>query len=315
MNSLPTELDRYLSVRRSLGFDLRTTERVLRRLIAFADKERAEYITTELFLGWQKAFGHARSGTWYARLGIVRLFAQWLHGMDGRHEVPPQALIPRRHRRTPPYIYTSQEIERLVHEAARLKSDNGLRAPTYATLFGLIAVTGLRISEAIALDVGDVDLVAGVLTIRRGKGGKERLVPIAETTRIELTAYAKERDRILGRQHGSFFLADCGKRPTDCAVRYNFAIVCQSIGLRPTQRFHKHGRGPRIHDLRHTFAVRTMLNWYREGKDAGQEMLRLTTYLGHMKPANTYWYIEAVPELLELAAERSRASIKQEEGA
>jgi integrase len=245
---------------------------------------------------------------------MVRLFAQWLHGMDARHEVPPQSLIPCRQLRSKPYIYSPEEIGKLVYEAARLKSNNGLRAPTCATLFGLIAATGLRISEAIALDVGDVDLAAGILTIRRGKGGKERLVPVSESTRVELTAYAKERDRILGRQDRSFFVADCGTRPTDCAVRYNFAVVCQNIGLRFAQRFHRHGRGPRIHDLRHTFAVRTMLNWYREGKDAGQEMLRLTTYLGHVSPANTYWYIEAVPELLELAAERSRSALETEGG-
>ena len=314
MNSLSTELDRYLSVRRSLGYDLKTAERVLRRFIAFADKEHAKHITTQLFLGWQKAFGHARSGTWSARLGMVRLFAQWLHGMDARHEVPPQSLVPCRLRRTPPYIYSLDEIERLVHQAAQLRSNNGLRAPTYATLFGLIAVTGLRISEAIALDVADVDLASGVLTIRHGKGGKERLAPVSESTRIQLTAYSRERNRLLGRQPESFFVSDCGTRPTDCAVRYNFAAVCQSIGIRSVQRFHRHGRGPRIHDLRHTFAVRTMLNWYREGKDAGQEMLRLTTYLGHVSPAHTYWYIQAVPELLELAAERSRASLETEGG-
>jgi integrase/recombinase XerD len=312
MNSLSTELDRYLTVRRSLGYDLRTSERILRRFIGFAEQERAEHITTDLFLRWQQAFGHASAVTWSARLGMVRLFAQWLHGMDARHEVPPQSLIPCRQLRTPPYIYSQAEIEQLINEAARLKSNNGFRAPTYATLFGLIAVTGLRISEAIALDIGDVDLHAGVLTIRRGKGGKERLVPVAETTRIELAAYSKERNRLLGRQPESFFVSDDGTRPTDCAVRYNFAVVCQNIGLRSAQRFHRHGRGPRIHDLRHTFAVRTMLNWYREGKDAGQEMLRLTTYLGHVSPANTYWYIEAVPELLALAAERSRSALETE---
>jgi integrase/recombinase XerD len=312
MNPLAQELDGYLAVRRSLGYDLRTTERVLRRFIAFAEQENIPYISTDLFLRWQKAFGHAHCGTWAARLCMVRLFAQWLHGINPRHEVPPRSLIPNRKHRSRPYIYRKEDIERLVKAAADLYSVNGIRGLTYSTLFGLIAVTGLRISEAIALDVGDIDLASGVLTIRRGKSGKERLVPVSESTRARLADYARERDRLLGQRPESFFVSDHGGRPTDCCVRYNFAVVCQHIGLRPVQQFNRHGRGPRIHDLRHTFAVRTMLNWYRTGKDVGREMIRLTTYLGHTEPANTYWYIEAVPELLELASQRARASLEKE---
>jgi site-specific recombinase XerD len=309
MNTLSTELDRYLALRRGLGYDLRTSERVLRKFISFAEQERAGHVTTDLFLRWQKVFGHAHRGTWAARLGMVRKFTQWLHGVDERHEVPPQSLIPSQCRRPRPYIYSETEIQRMINAAADLRSVNGIRGLTYAALFGLIAVTGLRVSEAIALDVGDVDLESGVLTIRRGKLDKERLVPVSNCTRSRLAAYANERDRLLGRQPESFFVADQGDRPTDCTVRYNFAIVCKGIGLRPAQRFHRHGRGPRIHDLRHTFAVHTMLNWYRTGKDVSREMIQLTTYLGHAKPAHTYWYIEAVPELLELASSRSQAAL------
>lgn len=312
MNALSQELDRYLSIRRSLGYDLRTTERVLRRFIAFAEQEHTQYISTDLFLRWQKTFGHAHRGTWADRLHMVRLFAQWLCVMNPHHEVPPRSLIPSRYHRPHPHIYSQGDIEKLVSAAANLHSINGLRGPTCHTLFGLIAVTGLRISEAIALDMGDVDLESGVLTIRRGKGGKERIVPVSESTRRQLAVYARQRDRLLGRRSESFFVSDDGTRPTDCCVRYNFAMVCQQIGLRTVQRFHRHGRGPRIHDLRHTFAVRTMLNWYRAGKDAGREMIRLTTYLGHTKPANTYWYIEAVPELLELASQRASRSLEKE---
>ena len=312
MNTLSIKLDRYLAVRRSLGFDLRSSERVLRRFIAFAEHERSELITTDLFLRWQKVFGHAHRGTWAARLGMVRLFAQWLHGMDVRHEVPPKSLIPSPCRRPRPYIYSEAEIEQLINAAANLPSVNGIRGLTFATFFGLIAVTGLRISEAIALDVEDVDLESGVLTIRRAKLSKERLVPVSQSTLASLAAYAKERDRLLGLRPESFFVKDRGGRPTDCCVRYNFAVVCQSIGLRTGQKMHRHGRGPRIHDLRHTFAVRTMLNWYRAAKDASREMIQLSTYLGHVEPANTYWYIEAVPELLELASKRSCVAMEQE---
>ena len=304
MGTLARELDRYLTIRRSLGYDLSTAARVLRRFVTFAHGRKARHITTDLFLAWQAELGEANQQTWSARLGMVRQFALWLSGINPRNEVPPKALIPGRYRRTRPYIYSEQEIVRIVKEAARLPSPNGIRALTFATLFGLIAVTGLRVGEAIALDNSDVDLENGVLTVRCGKSGKARIVPISETTAERLIAYAAERDRLLGRTPKPFFVSDTGNRPDDCSARYNFATVCQRIGLRAPQKFNKHGRGPRIHDLRHTFAARTMVNWYRSGKDPEREMIKLSTYLGHTEPAHTYWYIEAVPELLALASER-----------
>jgi integrase/recombinase XerD len=312
MSALVDELARYLSIRRGLGYALGTDERILRRFITFAEQKGAETISTALFLRWQEAFGQANRQTWSRRLGVVRLFAQWLHGIDPEHEVPPQALIPGRYRRTRPYVYSDDEIRRIIETAAELPSTNGIRALTFPILFGLIAVTGVRISEAIALDVDDVDLDAGVLTIRRGKLGKARLVPLAASATVQLAAYARERDRLLGATPRPFFVSDRGERLTDCGTRYNFAVVGQSIGLRPAQKFTRHGRGPRVHDLRHTFAVRTLIGWYRAGKDPGREMIKLTTYLGHTNPANTYWYIEAVPELLELASERAVASLALE---
>jgi integrase/recombinase XerD len=152
------------------------------------------------------------------------------------------------------------EIVRIVAETARLPSVNGIRALNFATLFGLIAVTGLRVSEVIALDNDDADLRNGVLTIRRGKSGKARIIPLSESTMGQLAAYVQERDRLLGHTPSPFFISDTGRRPDDCSARYNFATVCQRIGLRPPQKFNIHGRGPRIHDLRHTFAARTMVN-------------------------------------------------------
>lgn len=312
MSILAEELDRYLVIRRSLGFDLRTSARVLRKFVAFADSQGKDQLTTDLFLKWKDAFGKASRQTWAARLGMVRIFAQWLNGVDPRNEVPPRGLIPGRYRRSRPYIYSDQDILQIIDGAARLRSLNGIRALTYATLFGLIAVTGLRISEALALDNGDVDLVRNVVTIRRGKFGKSRLVPISESTSIRLGAYTKERDRLLGSRPQSFFVSERGTRPRDCTARYNFASVCQRIGCRSPQRFWRHGHGPRIHDLRHSFAAQTIVNWYRTGLDPGREMIKLSTYLGHVKPEHTYWYIEAVPELLELAAERASRSQEQE---
>ena len=312
MNSWLSALERYLTIRRSLGSDLRTDERILRRFLAFADQEGAAHLSTALFLRWQAAFGHANRHTWALRLGIIRRFAHWLHSIDPQHEVPPQTLMPSRYRRARPYIYSDDDIRRIVATAAALPSLNGLRALTCSTLFGLLAVTGLRISEALSLNATDVDLDAGVLTIRRGKFGKARLLPLSDSTTAQLTAYARERDRLLEAPSEPFFVSDRGTRLTDCSARYNFAAVCQRTGLRPVTPYHKHGRGPRLHDLRHTFAVRTLEHWYRLGMDPAREMLKLTTYLGHAHPAHTYWYIEAVPELLALASRRAVASLAEE---
>ena len=312
MSTLSRELDRYLTIRRSLGYRLRAHERILRKLVAFAEQQGAEHISTDLFLRWQKAPGSANRHTRAQSLAMVRLFAQWLHGIDPEHEVPPQGLIPRCNRRPKPYIYSDDEIRRIVEAAAELPSCNDIRALTYPVLFGLIAVTGMRISEALCLDVGDVDLETGVVTIQRGKFGKSRLLPLSAGTTARLATYVRQRDRRLGCRPQPFFVSERGERITDGTARSTFAAVCQNIGLRRAQRFGRSGRGPRIHDLRHTFAVRTLMNWYRTGKDPAREMIRLTTYLGHADPADTYWYIEAVPELLELASARATASLAGE---
>jgi integrase len=242
---------------------------------------------------------------------MVRGFAGWLQSIDPRTEVPPPGLIRGKLRRSRPYIYSDDQIVEIVRGAARLPSVYGLRGWTYSTLFGLIAVSGLRVSEAIKLDEDDVDLREAVLLIKRGKNGKSRLVPISAGAAERLGAYRAERNRILGASPAPFFLSEHGLRPTDCATRYNFARVCQRIGLRPREAFHKHGRGPRIHDLRHTFAVRTILDWFRRGLDPDREMFKLSTYLGHTEPAHTYWYIEAVPELLQLACQRAERSLAE----
>jgi integrase/recombinase XerD len=302
--TLALELDRYISVRRSLGYDLGTSERVLRRFIAFADTEGADHVTTGLFVRWQTGFGKAGPQTWGARFGMVRLFSQWLHGLDADHELLPSGLLPSRYRRARPYIYSEAEIAAIIAEAANLPSIYGMRGLTCATLFGLLAVTGMRISEAVGLDTGDADLNGGVLHIRHGKLGKERLLPLDRSVVERLRAYIIERNRLLGASPIPLFVKCDGDRLGACGARYNFAQVCQRIGLRDPQRACRHGRGPRIHDLRHSFAARTMIDWYRTGKDPAREMIKLTTWLGHANPAHTYWYIEAVPELLELASAR-----------
>jgi len=305
MISLSTHLDNYIAVRRSLGYDLAFSERVLRRFAEFSDAQGADVVTVNLFLQWKEHYGSANNHTWYNRLSMVRGFATWLQSFDPNNEVPPADLVSGKYCRTRPYIYTDEQIAEIVTEAAKLPSSYGLRGWTCSTLFGLIAVTGLRVSEAIGLDEKDVDLEEAVITVRLGKNRRSRFIPISECTADRLCAYRAERNRLLGASPLPFFLFEKGQRPDDCAIRYNFAKVSQIIGLRNQQSFYKHGRGPRIHDLRHTFAVSTIIDWYRKGLDADREMIKLSTYLGHLKPEYTYWYIEAVPELLQLASERA----------
>jgi len=235
----------------------------------------------------------------------VRRFAVWLSASDRRTEVPPAGLLPGHYRRQRPYIYSDEEIEGLVRAAGQIPSAAGLKGRTFATIFGLLAVTGMRVSEVLALDREDVDLDEGILRIRRTKFGKSRYVAVDDSTRQVLADYARKRDRVVRRPTAAaFFLSQGGDRVTACAARYNFAKVSRQVGLRAPAAGRRHGRGPRLHDLRHRFAVCTLLRWYRAGIDVEREIPKLATYLGHVHVNETYWYLEAVPELLELAARR-----------
>ncbi len=305
MSELREALREYLRIRRSLGFKLVTQTRILRGFLAFADRENAAHVTIPLVLRWIGQPSRAQEGTWAGRLSVVRCFARWWSATDPQTEIPPQALMPMSRWRRRPHSYHEDDVPRLLAEATRMRSRLGLRGLTYTTFFGLIAATGLRVSEALALDRGDVDLEEALLTIRRTKFGKDRLVPIHPTTANALKDYAARRDRFLRTvSTKGFFVAESGRRVTQYAARYCFAKLSQRIGLRQPVPRNKLGRGPRIHDLRHRFAVRTLVDWYRADKNVDQEIPKLATYLGHASVEGTYWYIEAVPELLLLAAER-----------
>ncbi len=307
MSELRDAMGQYLATRRSLGFQLRQVEATLRNFVAFTEEQCAAYITVNLMLRWAKTLSRVEASTRADWLAMVRRFALWRSTADLRTEVPPENLLPARYRRKPPYIYKDQEIERLVQAAADLPSPAGLRGSTYSTFFGLIAVTGMRISEALALDRGDIDLEEEVLTIRRTKFGQSRLVPIHSSTCTALQRYAEQRGRLLPRPATpAFFLAEHGTRITQWSAAYNFAKVSQRIGLRTPIRGRRHGRGPRVHDLRHRFAVRTLIDWYRAGLDVEREIPKLATFLGHVHVNDTYWYLVAVPELLQLATDRLR---------
>jgi integrase/recombinase XerD len=305
MSTMREAAEQYLQLRRDLGCQLRETGRLLENFVAFAEREEASHVTTDLALRWAQQPAGVQPATWASRLQVVRRFAVWLSTRDRRTEVPPAGLLPGRYVRKRPYIYSDAEIRDLVRAAGQLASAAGLKGRTYATIFGLLAVTGMRISEVVALDREDVDLDEALLRIRRAKFGKSRLVAVHDSTRQVLADYAHERDRIVRRPAApAFFLSEGGNRVTDCAARYNFAKVSREVGLRAPTAGCRHGRGPRLHDMRHRFAVCTLLRWYRAGIDVEREIPKLATYLGHVHVNETYWYIEAVPELLELAARR-----------
>jgi len=303
MSGLDVALNQYLAMRRGLGFQLREVAGSLRNFVGFLQAEGASYVTRELALRWAIRPAEAQYATWAWRLGMVRRFAIWHSTMEPRTEVPAAGLLPYRYERKKPHIYSDDEIEKLLGQAAQLASPKGLRGHTYATLFGLLAVSGMRISEAVNLDRPDVDLGHGIVTIRRTKFGKSRHVPVHASTVDALGQYAKRRDRILPKPTAAFFVSERGGRITDCMARYTFARLSQQLGFRSVAK--SHGRGPRLHDMRHRFAARALINWYRAGLDVERELPKLATYLGHVHINETYWYLEAVPELLQLATDRA----------
>ncbi len=304
MRGLRESLDEYLAVRRALGYKLTHAGAALIQFVEFTEREGASFITIDLALRWARQPTDAQPNQWAIRLSMVRLFARYCCAADPRTEVPPEGLLPYRYQRKPPYLYNDTEIAQLIAAARQLPSPTGLRAATYSTLFGLLVVTGMRMSEPLGLDREDVDLSRGVLTIRSTKFGKSRWVPVHHSTQRVLKKYQRRRDRLCRHpKDPSFFLAEQGGRPSKCAVRATFVKLSHQIGLRkPSDR-----SGPRLHDLRHAFAVRTILDWYRAGLDVERELPKLSTYLGHVHVNDTYWYLSAVPELLQCAAARLEA--------
>jgi integrase len=300
---LEQALKDYLRIRRSLGFQLREPEGLLRNFVVFLQAQGAPYITRELALRWATQPATAQPATWAGHLGIVRRFALWYSAIDPRTETPPVGLLPHRYRRKPPHLYSDEEMAKLLHRTQQLPSPKGLRACTYTTLFGLLVATGMRVNEALGLNRPDVDLQLGILHIQRAKFGKSRYVPVHSSTVKALKKYAETRDRLFPAPLvPAFFLSEQGRRINEWIARYTFAKLSQRIGLRPGAK--GHGRGPRLQDMRHRFSVRTLMHWYRSGLDIERELPKLSTYLGHVHVNDTYWYLQAVPELLQLATQR-----------
>jgi integrase/recombinase XerD len=301
MKPLRDAIADYITLRRSLGFKLRATAASLIEFASFLEQKAAPYITTELALEWAMQHVDHQPWTWAQRLGFVRVFARHWSATDPRTEIPPAGLLPFRGRRARPYLYTEKEVQGLLAAAKRLSPSSGLRPWTYHCLFGLLAVSGLRISEAIKLDRQDVDFDQGLLTIRQTKFNKSRLIPLHVSTRDVLAQYAQRRDRLVLTQSSScFLLNDHGCCLEGSNVRRTFYALSRQIGLRGAVDH----TGPRLHDFRHRFALKTLIHWYRTGEDIERRLPVLSTFLGHAHTADTYWYLSIHPELMGLATER-----------
>jgi len=303
VSPLEQALADYLQLRRSLGHELAEAGWLLPGFVAYLDAQGSSTVTIEAALAWAQQAPRSPTGRATTvgprRMTAARGFARYLAGIDANTQVPPLGLMPHRARWRRPFIYSTADIDTVL-ERARQSIASPLRAATYQSLIGLLAASGLRIGEAIKLDRADVDWEQGVLLIRESKFGKSRLVPLHPSSMQALQDYAGLRDQLQPRpKDASFFVSLKRKRLLYAVVQQTFRRLIDGAGI---------GAGapsaPRSHDLRHTFAVRTLIGWYRGDQDVQAKIPSLSTYLGHREPACTYWYLSAAPELLALAAAR-----------
>ena len=304
MTGLRAALADYLALRRALGYKLVVAERLLGQFLSFVEADGAEVITTELALRWATLPSGA-SPVWHAqRLTAVRLFAAFAASIDEATEIPPASCLPGRPRAVP-YLYSDAEVEAIMAAARSLRSP--LLAHTYETLIGLLAVSGIRISEAIRLRREDILLDEAWLQVIEGKFGKSREIPLAPGTVEALRRFAAIRDQLCpAPRHDSFFCSTAGTRLTYARVRQTFSELCQRAGVAATSPRCR----PRLHDLRHRFAVTTLISWQQAGADVGALLPLLSTVMGHINPASTYWYLTATPELMAPVAARLEATFE-----
>jgi integrase len=304
MSALEQALRDYLRLRRLLGHELAEAGWLLPGFVAYLDEQGVQTVTIQAALAWAQESATDRVTTvGPRRMTAVRGFARYLTGIDAATEVPPLGLMPHRQRWRPPFIYSSTDIQQVMAQA-RHAFVPSLRAATYETLIGLLAVSGLRIGEAIKLDRGDIDWAEGVLLIRESKFGKSRLVPLDPSTMRALGRYARLRDDLQPQpMEPSFFVSGTRKRLLYAVVSQTFRQLINETGIGAQAP-----SPPRLHDLRHSFAVRVLLGWYRADQDVQAKIPALSTYLGHREPSSTYWYLSAAPELLALAAARQQTA-------
>jgi len=297
MSELSGHVEDYLRLRRALGFKLERAGHLLPQLVTYLEAAGAATVTSDLAIAWARLPAHTQPNHWAQRLAIARGFARYLRALDPATEVPPPGVFPTRRHRPTPFLWSQRDICRLLESTRALRP--AVRAATYEALFGLLATCGMRVGEAVGLDRDDVDLRAGVITIRHAKFDRPRLVPLHPTVTEALSRYAAERDRLCPRPRArAFFVSSVGTRLDRSGVAKTLRQITTSLGMR-TESAH-----PRAHDLRHSFAVDTLIRWQHSGLSVDEHIATLSTYLGHVSPADTYWYLSASPELMGLAAGR-----------
>ncbi len=295
----------YLSLRRALGFQLANAGRLLDQFVGYLQAHGVDTVTTERALAWATLPAGTSAHWWAIRISVVRGFAAYLHSLDPSVEVPPAGVFRTGPCRATPYLYSQAEIRSLIEAAGALRPR--LRAGTYQSLISLLAISGIRIGEAIALDDDDFDVEHELLVVRHTKFNKHRLVPLHPSATRALTRYVELRQRGRPRPAASpaLFVSTAGTRLLHSNVNLTFARLVERVGLTR----HSASCRPRIHDLRHSFAVATVLGWYRDGADIPALMPRLSAYLGHSDPQHTFWYLSAAPELMALAGKRLEAHL------
>lgn len=300
MSGLTRHLDEYLRLRRALGHQLADAARLLPRFVAHLDATNQSTITVKVALAWVTApDANPSSSVWMRRMTAVRGFARHMSGIDPATEIPPLGLVSFRRRWRQPFIYTDADIVALMDQVPRV-IPTPLRAATFQTMIGLLAATGMRIGEAIALESGDIEWSEGVITVRSAKFNKRRELVVDPTTIDALSAYESLRDQFVPNPPGATFFINRKGTPVIYSAfgeKFREIVASSGVGAGSTLR-------PRVHDVRHSFAVNTLVRWYREGRDVSVLLPRLSTYLGHQAPGHTYWYLSAAPELLGLAAAR-----------
>ncbi len=289
----------YLATRRALGYKLRQQGQLLTDFVAHLNVIGAEHLTTSVAVDWARRPADADPVWWSQKLDVIRGFAHYLQALDPLTEVPPAGVLPGRDHRIVPYIYRPEEISALLTAAGRLRPT--FRACTYQTLIALLAVTGMRRAEAVGLDLADLDVEQGLLTIRNGKFGKSRQLPLHASSIGALSLYRDQR----GQRHptattDALFLSTVGTRLISNNVTATFNKLVTDSGI----TWSRQRRRPRMHDLRHSLAVGTLLNWYRAGLDVEPMLPLLSSWLGHVGPATTYWYLTGTPDLLAVIVDR-----------
>jgi len=298
MNTLREAATDYVAMRRALGYKLKKAP-LLFDFISFLEKRKCNHVTTALALEWAQQPTSVQPSSWTDRLCWVRGFARFRSATDPLTEIPSQKLLPKGAKRAHPYLYTEKEIELLLKAALRLSTASPIKRRTLYCVFGLLAVSGMRIGEILNLKLTSVDLQAGIITIEGAKFGKSRLVPIHDSTRKVLSDYLVFRNRFLkGRPAEHFFISKVGTRFERGNLYRAFYVLSREIAIRKEGSKH----GPRFHDFRHRFAIETMLRWYRNGENVERRLPILSTYLGHVQVTGTYWYLTACPELMGVAA-------------